>query len=62
MVDRAIIKTGTRMITDSVCSSIYSRTSMAQTPMARFPRLFRTRSRVPRKKPIAADIIKFGII
>ena len=27
----------------------YSRTSVARTPMARLPRLFRTRSRVPRK-------------
>ena len=31
--------------------------------MARLPRLFRTRSRVPNKtNPIAADIIVFGII
>ena len=29
---------------------IYSRTSVARTPMARLPRLFRTRSLVPRKK------------
>ena len=42
---------------------IYSRTSMARTPMARLPRLFQTRSCVPRKKnPIAADIIIYGII
>ena len=34
---------------------------MTRTPMARVPRLFRTRSRVPWKK-IAADIILFGII
>ena len=36
--------------------SIYSRTSMARTLMARLVRPFRTRSRVPRKNPIAADL------
>ena len=35
----------------------YSRTSMARTLMARLPRLFRTRSRVPlEKNPLAADL------
>ena len=36
--------------------ALYSRTSMARTLMARLPRLFRTRSRVPRKNPLAADL------
>ena len=35
---------------------LYSRTSVARTLMARLPRLFRTRSRVPRKTPLAADL------
>ena len=35
---------------------IYSRTSGARTLMARLPRLFRTRSGVPRKKSLAADL------
>ena len=37
-------------------NTIYSRTSMARTLMARLPRLFRTRSWVPWKNPIAADL------
>ena len=40
---------------------IYSRTSVARTPMARLPRLFRTRSWVPNiKNTIAADMTVFG--
>ena len=35
---------------------IYSRTSVAQTLMAHLPQLFQTRSQVPRKNPIAADL------
>ena len=34
----------------------YSRTSVARTLMTRLPRLFRTRSCVPRKNPLAADL------
>ena len=34
----------------------YSRTSMARTLMACLPQLFRTRSIVPRKNPLAADL------
>ena len=42
---------------------IYSRTSVARTLMARFPRLFRTSFRVPIKiNPIEADLIICGII
>ena len=37
----------------------YSRTSVARTLMARLPRLFRTRSKVPRKK---SDSCIFGMI
>ena len=35
---------------------------MTQTLMACLPRLFGTRSRVPRKNPIATDMIMFWII
>ena len=42
--------------------SKYSRTSVARTLMARLPRLFQTRSLVPKKNPIAADNIIIGII
>ena len=41
---------------------IYSRTSVARTLMARLPRLFRTRSFVPRKNPLAADLGLFSVI
>ena len=41
---------------------IYSRTSMARTLMARLPWLFRTRSWVPRKSFIAADLGQFRVI
>ena len=34
----------------------YSRTSVARTLMARLPRLFRTRSSVPKENPLAADL------
>ena len=37
-------------------STFYNRTSEARKLMARLPRLFRTRSYVPRKNPIAADL------
>ena len=43
------------VIPDS-CLSIYSNTSVARTLVARVPRLIRTRSRVPRKNPTAADL------
>ena len=42
------------LLTDS--HTHYSRTSMARTLMAHLPWLFRTRARVPRKNPIAADL------
>ena len=42
--------------------SIYSKTSMARTPLALLPRLFWTRSWVPTKNLIASDIFKFRII
>ena len=41
---------GDRDLFLEVYKGIYSRTSMARTLMARLPRLFRTPSRVPRKK------------
>ena len=41
--------------------AVYSRTSVPQTLTAGLLRLFRTRSFVPNKNPIAADIIVFGI-
>ena len=43
----------------SVSIFIHSRTSMARTPMARLLRVCRTRSEVPWKKSIAADLGKF---
>ena len=43
--------------------SNYSKTSVTRTLMARLPRPFRTRSRVPNEKNhIAADINVFGIL
>ena len=46
-------------LSESCCKSIYSRTSMAGTLMARLPRLFRTHSWVPWKKAHSCNV---GII
>ena len=40
----------------SLSQYAYSRTLVARTLMARLPRLFRTRSQVPEKNSIAADL------
>ena len=40
----------------SALHAIYSRNSVARTLMARLPRLFRTRSCVPLKNPITANL------
>ena len=44
---------------DTFVTRIYSRTSVARTLMARLPRLFRTRSRVPKKNSF---VCRFWII
>ena len=46
----------TKLILVSALFLTYSRTSMARAPMARLPRLFRTRLESLGKNPIAADI------